>query len=116
MWNAEFGMRNWVGGQTHRAGNLVSFLSILLEEHDVSPGRCAEMTGVVVRISRPGEAVVRHLVPFFARDFASLAANANARVGEESHFDVVLHVGMLPLIRALEAFADHRLSIFPSRP
>src|SRR4029077_15974145 len=118
-----FRLRRGYGGhvrlrteETHRASDLISFWSILLEKHDVPPGRCAEMAGIVVRISRPGESVVRNLVPFFARDLASLAANANARVGEESHFDVVLHVGMLPLIRAMEAFADHRLSIFPSRP
>src|SRR4029077_6687644 len=103
-------------GQTHRSRNLVSFLSILLEKHDMSPGRRAEMAGVVVRISRPGETVIRHLVPFFARDLASLTSNANSRVGKKSHFDVIAHVGVLPLIRALEPFADHRLSIFPSKP
>ena len=74
------------------------------------------MAGVVVRISRPSEAVIRHLVPFFARDFASLAADANSRIGEEADFDVILHVGMFPLIRAMNSFADHRLSIFPSKP
>ena len=94
-------------GQTHRSGDLISFLSILLEEQDMSPGRCAEVAGVVVGISRPCEAVVRHLVPFLARDFASLAADANTRVGEEADFDVILHVGMVPLIRALNSFADH---------
>jgi len=109
----DWGMRI---GEAHRTGNLISFLSVLLEEQDVPPGGRAEMAGVVVGISRPGEAVVRNLVPFFTRDFASLAADANARVGEESHFDAIVHVGMLSLVRALEAFADHRLSIFPSRP
>src|SRR3954468_14895488 len=71
------------------------------------------MAGVVVGISRPDKAVVGHLVPFFARDFASFAADANTRVGEEADLDAILDVGMLPLIRALEAFADHRESVFP---
>jgi hypothetical protein len=92
---------------------LVSFWSILLEEHDVSPGRCAEVAGVVVRISRPRESVIRHLVPFLACDLASFAADANAWVGEEANLDVILHVGMFSLIRALDPFADHRLSVFP---
>ena len=80
----------------------------------MSPGRRAERAGVIVRISRPSEAVIRYLVPFFARDFASFAANANSRVGKESHFDVILHEGMLPLVGALNAFADH--SDYPSCP
>ena len=86
---------------------LVSFLSILLEKHDVSPCRRAEVAGVVVGISRPCESVVRHLVPFFARDLASLAADANTRVGEETNLDVILHVGMFSLIGAFNSFADH---------
>jgi hypothetical protein len=57
------------------------------------------------------ERPVRHLIPFFARDFASFAADANSRVGKKSDFDVVVHVGMLPLVRALNAFAYHRLSM-----
>ena len=86
----------------------MSFLAILLEEHDVAPGRCAEMAGIVVRISRPGEPVIRHLVPFCARDLASFATDANTRVGEEANLDAILHVGVLSLIRALDALANHR--------
>ena len=71
------------------------------------PSGGPEVAGVVIRISRPSESVIRHLVPFFARDFASFAPVANARVGKETDFDAILHVGMLPLIRALDAFADH---------
>src|SRR5947209_10242029 len=71
------------------------------------PCRCAKVAGIVIGISRPREAVVRHLVPFFARDLASFAADANTRVGEKSHLDVIAHVGVLPLIRALDPFADH---------
>src|ERR1700731_393800 len=74
------------------------------------------MAGVVVGISRPGEAVIRHLVPFLACDLASFATDANTRVGKESNFDTILHVRMLSLIRALDSFADHRLSIFPCSP
>jgi len=71
------------------------------------PCRRAKVAGVVVGISRPREAVIRHLVPFFARDFASFAADANARIGEETNLDAILHVRVLPLIRALDPFADH---------
>jgi hypothetical protein len=106
----------WIFVQRHRARDLISFRTVLFEKHYVPPGRCPEMSGVVVRISRPNEAVIRHVVPFFARDFASLTADANRGVGEESYFDVIAHVGVLPLICALESFADHRLSIFPSKP
>ena len=80
------------------------------------PGRCAKVTGVVVGISRPHEPVIGYLVPFFARDFASFAADANARIGEETNLDAILHEGVLPLIRALKTFSDHRVSIFPSKP
>jgi hypothetical protein len=65
------------------------------------------MASVVVRISRPRKTVIRYLVPFFARDLASLAADANTRVSEKTNLDAILHVGMLPLIRALDSFADH---------
>ena len=80
------------------------------------PGRCAKVTGVVVGISRPHEPVIGYLVPLFARDFASFAADANARIGEETNLDAILHEGVLPLIRALKTFSDHRVSIFPSKP
>ena len=65
------------------------------------------MAGVVVRISRPGESVIGHMIPLFARDFASFAPDANTRVGEEANLDVILHKGMSALIRALNSFADH---------
>ena len=101
---------------TNWTGDLISFRAVLFEEHHVSPRRCAKMSGVVIRISRPNEAVIRYLVPFFARYFASLAADANTRVCKKSNFNVIAHVGVLPLIRTLSAFANHRLSIFPSKP
>ena len=94
-------------GQTHWPRDLVSFLSILFEKHDVTPGRRAEVAGVVVRISRPREAVIRDLVPFFAGDFTCFATDSNARVGEEAHLDVILHIGMFSLIGAFNSFADH---------
>ena len=84
-----------------RADNLISLLSILLEKHDVTPRRCAEMAGVVVGISRPGEPIVRHVIPFFARDFASFAANANGRVSEEADLYFFLHEIVVALVRAL---------------
>jgi hypothetical protein len=74
----------------------------------VAPCRCAEAASVIIRISQPGEAVVRHFVPFFARYLASFAANANSRISEKADFDVFLHVIVPPLVRALNSFADHR--------
>ena len=59
------------------------------------------MAGVVVGIAGPSVAVVGDFVPFLARDFAGLAADADGRVGEEADFDVVGDVGVPPLIRAL---------------
>jgi hypothetical protein len=99
--------------QRHRTCDLISFRTVLFQKLHVPPGRSTEMTGVVVRISRPRKTVIRHLVPFLARDFAGLAADANSRVGEKSNFDMIAHVGVLPLIRAVNPFADHRLLIFP---
>src|SRR6266550_8623794 len=92
-----------------RADNLISLLSILLKKHDVSPGRCAEVTGVVVRISRPREPVIRHVVPLFARDFASFAANANGRVSEEADLYFLLYEIVMALVGTFCAFADHGL-------
>src|ERR1043166_2054064 len=97
-----------------RSDDLISFLSILLYEHHVSPGRCAQMAGVVVGISRPDEPIVRNFVPFLASDLASFAADAHRRVGEETDLDAILDVGILPLIGAVNAFADHRSAAFPS--
>src|SRR4029077_14257956 len=92
-----------------RADNLASFLPVLLDKHHVSPRRSAEVTGVVVGIARPNKAVIRHVVPFFARDFASLAADAHSRIGEEPNLDVVAHVRMPALIRAVCTFANHTI-------
>jgi hypothetical protein len=92
-----------------RADNLISFLSILLKKHDMAPRRSAKAASVVVGISRPRETVIRHLIPFFARDFASFAANANARVSEEADFYFFLHEIVMALVRAFSAFADHGL-------
>src|SRR4029077_1676640 len=89
------------------ADNLTAFLSILLDKHDMPPGRCANVTGVIVRIARPYEAVVRHLVPFFAGDFARFAADADSWVSEEANLDTIVHIGVPALIRAVCAFADH---------
>src|SRR6476660_6421297 len=100
-------------GQTHRSRNLVSFLSILLEKHDMSPCRRAEEAGGVVGISRQRESIVRHLVQFFARDLASLAPYANPRFGQEPTLDVILNEGMSALIGPLNSFADHIAPIYP---
>ena len=93
------------------ADNLTPFLSILLDKYDMPPGRCPNVAGVVVRISRPDETVVRHLVPFFARDLGRFAANADSWVSEETNLDTIVHIGVPALIRAVRAFADHFLAV-----
>src|SRR5437762_2820987 len=98
--------------QRMRPDNLISFLAVLLQEHDVAPGRRTEMTGVVVGISRPGESVVGHMIPLFACDFASFAPDANTRIGEESNLDMILHVRVFSLVRALDSFTDHNHTQF----
>ena len=82
-------------------------MSILLEKQHVSPRGCAEPAGVVVGIARPSEAVIRHFVPFLARDLARFAADADRWVGEEADLDVFPHIIVAALVRALRAFADH---------
>jgi hypothetical protein len=90
-----------------QANNLTPLLSILLDEHHVPPGGRAKMAGIVIRISRPNEAVIGNVVPFFARDFAGLATDAHSRISEEPNLDTIAHVRMAALIRAFCAFADH---------
>ena len=90
-----------------RANDLTTFLSILLDEHHVSPRGCAEVTRVVVGIARPNETVVGNVVPFFAGDFAGFATNANGWIGEKADLNIVAHVRVPALIRAFCAFADH---------
>jgi len=67
------------------------------------------MAGVVVGIARPNEAVIRHLVPFFARDFAGFATDAHSWIGEETNLNIVAHVRMPALIRAVGTLADHTI-------
>ena len=67
------------------------------------------MAGVIVRISGPNKAVVRHVVPFLARDLTCFAADANCRIGEETDLHIFLHVIVPALVRALCPFADHRI-------
>jgi hypothetical protein len=69
------------------------------------------VTGVVVGISRPNEAIIGHVVPFFARDFAGFATNANSWIGEKPNLDIVAHVRVPTLISAVRAFADHENQI-----
>jgi hypothetical protein len=65
------------------------------------------MASVVVGISRPNKPVIRHVVPFFARDFAGFATDAHSRIGKETNLNVVAHVRVPALVRAVCAFADH---------
>ena len=90
-----------------RADNLAPFLSVLLDKHDVTPRGRAKMAGVVVGIARPNKAVIGHVVPFLARDFAGFATDAHSRIGEEPNLNVVAHVRMPALVRTVCAFADH---------
>ena len=75
----------------------------------MAPRRCAKVPSIVVRISRPRETIIRHVVPFFARDFASFAANANGRVSKEADLHFVLYEIVMVLVGAFRAFADHGL-------
>ena len=65
------------------------------------------MASVVVGISRPNEAVIGHVVPFFARHLTRFATDAYRRIGEEPDLNIVAQVRMPALIRAFCAFADH---------
>src|SRR3954451_21998279 len=56
----------------------------LLDERDVAPGVRAEPARVVHRPARVHEPVLGHMVPLLAGDLARLAADADARVGEEA--------------------------------
>src|SRR5438477_10831520 len=73
----------------------------------MSPSRCSEMSVLILKISAPSKAVIGHLIPFFARDFASFAADANRRIGEEANLNAITHVRVPTLVRALDSFADH---------
>jgi hypothetical protein len=89
--------------------DLTSFLPILFQKQNMPPCRCTKPSRIVVRISRPNETVVRHLVPFLARDFASFAANANGWVSEEADLYFFLYKIVMALVGAFCAFADHGL-------
>src|SRR5689334_23467061 len=95
-----------------RANNLASFLSILLDKHDVTPRRCAKLAGVVVGISRPYESVFWHMIPFLARHLASFAPDANGWIGKETDLNIVTHIRVATLIGAMCAFADHIIREF----
>jgi hypothetical protein len=73
----------------------------------MSPGGCAEVPGIVVRITRPRETIVRHLVPFFARDLARFATDTHGWISEEADLHIFLHVIVAALVRAVCSFADH---------
>jgi len=74
----------------------------------MAPRRRAKVASVVVGISRPNIAVIRHVIPFFARDFASLTSNANGRVSEEADLYFFLYEIVMALVRTFDSFADHR--------
>jgi hypothetical protein len=100
----------WIFSIACQTNDLISLLPILFDEQNMSPCRGAETACVVVGISAPGKTVIGHFVPFFARDFAGFATDANGRISEESNFDVVIHVRMSSLISTLNSFADHKVA------
>jgi hypothetical protein len=51
------------------------------------------------------------VVPFFARYFAGFATDADRRIGEETNLNIVAHVRMPTLIRAVCTFTDHENKI-----
>jgi hypothetical protein len=65
------------------------------------------VAGVVVGIARPNKAVIGHVVPFLARDFAGFATDAHSWISEETNLNIVAHVRMPALVRAVCAFTDH---------
>ena len=71
------------------------------------------MAGIVVGVAGPNVAIVGDLVPFLARDLASLATDADGWISEEANRCAFFDIGMAPLVRALNAFADHCESVFP---
>src|SRR5262249_34932540 len=99
-----------------RTDNLASFLSVLFEEQNVSPGGCTKVAGIVIRISSPRETIVRHMVPFLASNLTRFAPDASGGWVEETVLDFFLQVIVPPLICVVSSFADHRLSFFPSKP
>ena len=90
-----------------RADDLASFLPVLLDKHHVTPRGCTEVTGVVVGIARPNKAVLGHLIPFLARDFARFATDAHSWIGKEANLDMIAHERVPELVRAVCAFTDH---------
>ena len=90
------------------ADDLISFLTIFFDKHHVPPGGSAEVAGVVVRITRPCETIVRHLVPFLARDLARFATDTHGWISEETNLHIFLHVIVAALVGALCSFTDHR--------
>src|SRR5438128_11015550 len=92
-----------------RADNLISLLSILFQKHYMAPRRRAKVACVIVGISRPNIAVIRHVIPFFARDFASFAANANGRVSEEADLYFFLYKIVMAMVGAFCVFVAYCL-------
>ena len=91
----------------HGTGNLRAAALGFFEKKNVAPCGRAQADGVVVGKARPTGDVGGHVVPFLARYFTRLAPDAHRRVGEESNLHTALDVIVPPLIRAMDAFADH---------
>src|SRR2546423_15608675 len=95
------------------ADDLISFLPVLFDKQNMPPRGRAEVAGIVVRIPRPDETVVRHLVPFFARDLAGFATDAHGWISEETDLHIFLHVTVPALVLAFCSFTDHFRTVAP---
>jgi len=69
-----------------RLADHASRIRDLLDELDVAPVLRVELAGVVVAVEEQVGLVALEPVPFLAGDLASLAADADAGVGEEADF------------------------------
>ena len=94
-----------------RTDDLAAFLPILFDKHHVTPCGCAQVTGIIVRISRPNETVIGNVIPFFAGDLTCFAPDANGWIGEKSNLDLIAHIRVAALICTVCAFADHKNQI-----
>ncbi len=80
------------------AGDLMSALFRLFEEHHVPPCRCSERRGVVVGMAGPTDVIGGNMVPFFAGHLAGFATNAKRWVGEKADRHFVFHVSVAALV------------------
>src|SRR6185437_10522008 len=90
---------------------------VLLDEGDVPPRVRAQAAGVVIGVGGEEQAVLGHLVPLLASDLAGLAADADARVGEEAHARPgLVAVGLRPGLGGDVRLRAHEIAPRGDRP